>query len=157
MITQTLFVEEIGDWLLEWSKQNRWEGIVAKRKRSKYALDTRSTDWIKIKNFRNIDVVILGYRMKPRFGLLVGLHFPTVSYKPVATVEFGFNPLEKQAFLEVAQQIHTYRDRTGVQWVEPLLCCEIQYLERTESHNLRITSFKRFLPHKNPEDCQWVS
>ncbi|GIM44494.1 ATP-dependent DNA ligase [Collibacillus ludicampi] len=157
VITPTLFVDELGDWLLEWSKQNHWEGIVAKHKRSKYALDTRSSDWIKIKNFRSIDVVILGYRLKPRFGLLVGLHFPTVSYKPVATVELGFNQVEKQAFLEVAKQIHTYRDRRGVQWVEPLLCCEIQYLDRTEKHNLRITSFKRFLPHKNPEECKWVS
>lgn len=157
VITQTLFVEEIGDWLLEWSKQNQWEGIIAKHKRSKYSLDTRSTEWVKIKNFRSIDTVILGYRLKPRFGMIVGLHFPGISYKPVATVEFGFKPEEKQAFLEVAKQIQTYRDRSGVQWVEPLLCCEIQYLERTENHNLRITSFKRFLPQKKPKDCIWLS
>ncbi|GIM48406.1 hypothetical protein DNHGIG_39550 [Collibacillus ludicampi] len=157
VITPTLFVDEIGDWLLEWTKQNHWEGIVAKHKRSQYFLDKRSSEWVKIKNFCTIDAVILGYRLKPNFGLIVGLHFPTISYKPVSTVEFGFKPEEKEAFLGVAKQIHTFRDRNGVQWVEPLLCCEIQYLERTENHNLRITSFKRFLPHKNPEDCKWIS
>lgn len=152
----TLSVEGNGVALKKLTEDRNWEGIVAKRKDSRYATDTRSTDWLKIKNWQEIDAVILGYRREPQFGLIVGLHFPTMHNKPVATVEFGFKPEEKVAFLEVAKQIRTVKDR-HVQWIEPVLCCRIQYLETTERHHLRIVTFKGFLPGKDPEECVWAS
>ncbi len=155
-ITPTLYMDGAGMQLKKMTEERNWEGIVAKRKNSRYVLDTRSTDWLKIKNWKEIDAVILGYRREPQFGLIVGLHFPTMNNKPVATVEFGFKPEEKIAFLEVAKQIHSVKDRYA-QLVEPRLCCRIQYLERTDRHNLRIVSFKGFLPGKTPEECRWIS
>lgn len=100
-------------------------------------------------------MVILGYRLQPRFGIIVGLHFPTMDNKPVATVEFGFSLDERVAFLAVVRQIHTVKDKHA-QWVEPVLCARVQYLERTAFHNLRIVSFKGFLPGKNPDECRWT-
>ena len=88
--------------------------------------------------------------------MVVGLNFPTVRNKPVAVVEFGFKPEKKIASREIAKQIHTKRNR-NTQWIEPHLCYRIQYLERTERHNLRIASFKGFLPGKNPSECKWAS
>jgi len=90
------------------------------------------------------------------FALIVGLQFPTASNKPVATVEFGFKPKEKRAFLEIAKQIHTAKDKR-TQWIEPRLCCRIQFLERTDNHHLRMTSFKSFLFDKKADECLWVS
>ena len=156
IITPTLYMDGIGVRLKKMTEERNWEGIVAKRKDSIYRPDTRSYDWVKIKNWKEIDTVILGYRTKPQFGLIVGLHFPTMHNKPVATVEFGFKPEEKLAFLEVAKQIHTVKDRYA-QWVEPRLCCRIKYLERTESHKLRIAVFESFLPGKDPSECRWIS
>ena len=101
------------------------EVIVAKRKDSTYQLNTRSVDWVKVKNWKTIDMVILGYRLEPQFALVVGLYFPTVRNKPVAVVKFRFKPEEKAAFRAVAQQIHTKKDR-HTQWIEPHLCCRIQ-------------------------------
>ena len=100
--------------------------------------------------------MILAYRLDPQFALVVGLNFPMVPNKPVAVVEFGFKPEEKIAFREIAKQIHTHKLR-NTQWVEPRLCCRIQYLERTETHHLRITSFKGFQFGMNPDECRWVS
>jgi len=77
--------------------------------------------------------------------------------KPIAVVEYGLSPEEKQAFLRIAKQIHTAKDRNGIQWIEPHLCCRVQYLERTENHNLRIVTFKGFIFDKKPESCLWVS
>lgn len=126
---------------------------LSKRKNSKYLLNTRSRDWIKIKNYKLIDTVILGYRTEPHFQLVVGVHFRTVKNKPVAVVEWGLNFEEKQAFLGIAKQLHLKKEK-HTQWIEPKLCCRIQYQDRTDTHHLRNTSFKGFLFNKNPEDCK---
>jgi bifunctional non-homologous end joining protein LigD len=153
VVTPTMYLEEKGKALFDLTKERDMEGIVAKRKDSKYLLDMKSPDWLKIKHFKSIDVVILGYRTNP-FGLVIGLNFRTVKNKPVGVVEFGFKPEEKRLFLELAKQIHTVKDQK-VQWIEPRLCCGIKYLERTDTHQLRMTVFGGFLFEKNPEDCTW--
>ncbi|WAH38633.1 ATP-dependent DNA ligase [Alicyclobacillus dauci] len=156
VLLQTATVEVQGIALKKETEKRGWEGIVAKHRDSIYKPGTRSNQWAKIKNWQQIDTVILGYRRTPQFGLIVGLNFPTVQNKPVAVVEFGFKPEEKRAFLSVAKQLHT-REEKGIQWIEPRLCCRVQYLERTERHHLRIVSFKGFLFDKLPEECKWVS
>jgi bifunctional non-homologous end joining protein LigD len=149
-----MYLEEQGKSLFNLAKKRDLEGIVAKRKNSKYVLDTKSPDWLKIKYFKSIDAVILGYRTNP-FGLVIGLNFRTVKNKPVGVVEFGLKSEEKQLFLELAKQIHTVKDQR-TQWIEPRMCCRIKYLERTDTHQLRTTVFDRFLLDKKPEDCIWI-
>lgn len=153
VIMPTMFVEGQGKALFKLTSERDMEGIVAKRKNSKYLLDTKSPDWLKIKHFKTIDVVILGYRTNP-FGLVIGLNFRTVKNKRVGVVEFGFKQEEKQLFLELAEQLHTVKDQQ-TQWIEPRLCCRIEYLERTDTHQLRATVFRGFLMDKKPEECIW--
>ncbi|SDX47015.1 DNA ligase [Paenibacillus sp. CF384] len=153
LLTKTMFVDGRGKALFAMTKEKNMEGIVAKRKDSSYQLNKTSPDWLKIKHFKSIDTVILGYRTDP-FALVLGLHFRTLRNKPVGTVEFGIKPEEKQAFLALAEQLHTLQDKQ-TQWIEPRLCCRIDYLERTDMHQLRTTIFRGFLPDKLPEDCVW--
>ncbi|MCQ6558432.1 ATP-dependent DNA ligase [Paenibacillus mendelii] len=151
----TMYVHEHGKRLSTLSVERDWEGIVAKRQDTTYITDIRTANWLKIKNFKMIDTVILGYRTVPTFALVVGLHFRTMRNKPVAVVEFGFTADERLAFLQTAEKIQTnYKD--GTQYIEPVLCCKVKYLERTETHHLRTTSFKGFLFDKKPEDCWWL-
>ncbi|GGD60289.1 ATP-dependent DNA ligase [Paenibacillus nasutitermitis] len=154
ILAPTMYIHEHGKKLSSLSVERDLEGIVAKRIDTKYVTDTRSADWLKIKNFKTIDTVILGYRTSPQFALVVGLHFRTVKNKPVAVVEFGFTVDEKLAFLKNAEKIHTVY-RKGIQYIDPQLCCKIQYLERTDTHHLRTTSFKGFVFDKKPEECCW--
>ncbi|MBD0380885.1 ATP-dependent DNA ligase [Paenibacillus sedimenti] len=155
VITPTVFIEERGKDLSAWSKDRDMEGIVAKRKDSKYLLGAETKDWIKIKNPKTIDTIILGYRTEPQFGIVIGLHFKTIKYKPVGIVETGFQEAEKRAFLEIARQLHTKQEKQ-TQWIEPKLCCRIQYLERTDHHQLLDAMFKGFLLDKDPEECYWT-
>ncbi len=154
-ITPTLYLDGQGKALFELTKERDMEGIVAKRKLSRYYVDTKSPDWLKIKHFKTIDVMILGYRTTP-FGLVIGLNFRTVKNKPVGVVEFGFKPADKQLFLVMADQLHTHKDEK-TQWIEPRLCCRIEYLERTDTHHLRTILFRGFLFDKKPEECIWIS
>lgn len=152
----TPYFEGNGIALKAETERRNWEGIVAKRADSVYQPGVRSEKWIKVKNWKQIDTVILGYRTETQFGLVVGLHFPTITNKPVAVVEYGMSPDEKMVFLMVAKDIHTDQ-RKGVQWIEPRLCCRVQYLEYTENHHLRTVSFREFQFNKDPNECRWVS
>ncbi|REE57495.1 bifunctional non-homologous end joining protein LigD [Paenibacillus taihuensis] len=155
VLTKTMYIEGQGRALFDLTKERGLEGIVAKRRDSAYRLDFRSSEWLSVKHVRTVEAVILGYRTKP-FALVIGLHFRSLRNKPVGTVADGLSLADKQAFLAIAEQLHTEKDRqTDTQWIEPRLCCQVDYLDRTDMHQLRTTYFRGFLPHKRPEDCVW--
>lgn len=139
-----------GNNIFQLTKDKGMEGIVGKRSNSTYKTNHRSHDWLKYKHFKVIDTVILGYKENP-FTMLVGKQLSNGKCKPLANVEFGFKPEEKTAFREIAKQIVTKVER-DMMWVEPILCCKVQYLEKTNTGSLRIVSFKGFNFDKVPEE-----
>lgn len=151
----TMFIGGQGIPLFDLMKERDMEGIVAKQKDSKYALDSTSKDWLKIKHLKSIEVIILGFRTNP-FGLVIGLNFKTVKNKPVGVVEYGFMPADKELFWKISKQLMTTKD-DKTQWIEPQLCCRIEYMERTDTHQLGTTLFRGFLLDKKPEACIWES
>ena len=138
-----------GSNIFQLTKDKGMEGIVGKQCNSIYKTNHRSHDWLKYKHFKIIDAVILGYKENP-FTILVGTQI-NGKYKPLANVEFGFKLEEKTAFREIAKQIVTKIER-DMMWVEPILCCKVQYLEKTNTGSLRIVSFKGFNFDKVPEE-----
>lgn len=153
VLMPTLFVEAQGKALFEMMKARNMEGVVAKRKNSIYVPDTRSSEWLKMKHVKTIDVEILGYRMDP-FELVIGLNFRTVKHKPVGAVAEGIAAADKDLFVAVATPLYTVKEG-NTQWMEPRLCCRIDYLDRTDRHQLMMTTFRGFLWDKRPEDCVW--
>lgn len=137
-----------GSNIFQLTKDRGMEGIVGKRINSTYKTNYRSHDWLKYKHFKITDAVILGYKENP-FTMLVGTQI-NGKYKPLANVEFGFKPEEKTAFREIAKQIVTKVER-DMMWLEPRMCCKVQYLEKTNTGSLRIVSFKGFNFDKVPE------
>jgi len=117
---------EKGTALFKLTAEQGLEGIVAKHVYSRYELNTRSKYVLKAKHFRQMDTVILGYKTNP-FALAVA-HFETVRNKPIAVIEHGVTMDQKRAFLAVAKGIHVNKS-DGTQWIEPVLCCRVQYLE----------------------------
>jgi bifunctional non-homologous end joining protein LigD len=140
-----------GNHLFQLTKEKNMEGIIGKRADSIYRINYRSYDWLKFKHFKQTPAIILGYKENP-FTMIVGQFVGKGKPKPVASVEFGFKPEEKQAFRKIAKGIEWKEDR-GVTWIEPVLCCTVQYLEKTENQMLRTVSFKGFNFEKKPEDC----
>ena len=47
--------------MLQHAKELNLEGIIAKKKTSLYKEGTRSRDWLKIKNIKTQDCVVIGY------------------------------------------------------------------------------------------------
>jgi bifunctional non-homologous end joining protein LigD len=138
-----------GNNIFQLTKEKGMEGIVGKRSNSTYKTNHRSNDWLKFKHFKITDAVILGYKENP-FTMLVGKQLSNGKYKALANMEFGFKPDEKTAFRKIANQIVTKVERE-MMWLEPILHCKVQYLEKTNSGMLRIASFKEFNFEMVPE------
>ncbi|CAG7621835.1 DNA ligase [Paenibacillus allorhizosphaerae] len=152
-LLKTVCLESKGNALFELTAKQCMEGIVAKRKTSAYKLNMRSPDWLKIKHTQTIDAAIVGYRTNP-FQLLIGLQFRTVKNKLVGTVQAGLEAEHREWFFEQIQR-DGIRQEGDTFWVEPRLCCRIQYKDRSDTHQLRYTRFVSFLPDKRVEDCVW--
>lgn len=149
VITPSILGE--GKRLFNLTKNRGMEGIVAKRIDSTYQINKRSYDWLKYKHFKITDAIILGFKESP-FALIVGIRLKNGKDRPIANVEFGFKTEEKIAFRKIAKDL-VIKNINETYWIEPVLCCSIQYLEKTESNKLRIVSFKEFKLDKSPEDC----
>jgi bifunctional non-homologous end joining protein LigD len=149
-----------GEALLEATREQGLEGVVAKRLGSTYRPGTRTRDWVKVKHRRPLDVVIGGYTAGSgtragTFGaLLVGL--PTDGELRFAGgVGTGFS----HAVLEdLADRLRPLRTSTcpftpappasearGATWVEPVLGATVEIAELTNDGLVRQASFVRLL------------
>lgn len=52
---------EVGGVLLDFCRQHRLEGVVAKRRGSRYRAGERTTDWVKVKCELDADLVVIGW------------------------------------------------------------------------------------------------
>ena len=151
-----------GDAMLEAARANGLEGILAKRRNSKYE-GRRSTEWYKIKVNWNQEFVIGGFTHGERdyfSSLVLGL-YERDRLIHVGQVGTGFNdkslreiysrmePLivKKSPF---AGSVKALRDVT---WVRPELVAEIKFLEFTPDGLLRAPVFVGLRLDKNPSDC----
>jgi DNA ligase D-like protein (predicted ligase)/DNA ligase D-like protein (predicted 3'-phosphoesterase) len=139
------------------------EGVMAKRKDSRYEPGLRSGAWLKIKTQRSCDCVITGYTpgqggRSTAFGaLLLGL-YENGNLIPVGKVGTGFSD---QLLVELMEQfaplVTTVPQLPGVRgkvvWLEPVLVCDVGYMEVTRDRKLRIPRFIRIRTDKAAADC----
>ncbi len=146
-----------GAAVLQTAEQQGLEGVVAKRLASVYEPGRRSPDWVKVKLVGREDFLIGGWipgkgRRDDHIGaLLLGERDADGSLRHVGRAGTGFTdaelarlkarlaPLRRATspFGSGAQKIPT-----EAVFVEPLLSCEVEYLERTQSGTLRAPSYK---------------
>ena len=142
--------------------QQNLEGIVAKRKDSKYYFDKRTKDWIKCKNLKDDDYVVCGYIPKENSitSIVLGQYANgRLQYKGHVTLGVGGEGFRKVRELPVieAPPFAVPAGNEDAVWVTPALCCAVKYMEKTESGGLRQPVFKGIRPDKAPEDCVEVS
>ena len=151
---------EDGEKLWEIVKKLNIEGVMAKKKDSPYK-EGRHSYWLKIKYFKTVDAIIVGYTpgkgiRENTFGaLLLALNSPRgLSF--IGKVGTGFDDELSRYILSRVKKSNcpvVNPPEYKVVWVRPELVCEVQYLEVTKDLKLRAPSFKRLRFDKNPEDC----
>lgn len=156
-------VEGEGKKLFKEAQRRNLEGIVAKRKASKYHLGKRSADWLKIKHTKTTEAVIVGYT-KPKglrnyFGALILGIYRDGDLVAAGNVGTGFSENTLKALYEQLQKIETKSCPLDVPvkvpdsiWVQPILVCEVRYGDITEDQILRHTTFVTLRKDKSPED-----
>ena len=140
------------------AKQHDLEGIVAKRKDSRYFMDKRTKDWIKCKNLKDDDFVVCGYIEKENnvVSLVLGQYEnQNMIYMGHVTLGVRGEPFykiqslprrEEPPFAVPAGNVHAI-------WVEPSTVCTVKYMEKTASGGLRQPVFKGMRDDKAPEEC----
>jgi bifunctional non-homologous end joining protein LigD len=145
-----------GAALLEATRNQGLEGVVAKRLDSRYEPGRRSSCWVKVKNVQRETFVVGGWlpgegRRRARVGaLLVGEREPGGELRYVGRVGSGFT----EATLEDLARRLTPLERPDSPftagpkppkeaiWVEPVLEAEVEFRERTRTRTLRAPTFK---------------
>ncbi|MCM1529715.1 MAG: hypothetical protein NC093_06945 [Alistipes sp.] len=152
------FIEKNGTAFYELAKRQELEGIVAKRKDSKYYFDKRTKDWIKIKYMQDDDFVILGYVPKENNmnSVILGQYRKNrLVYKGHVTLGVGGDPFRKIKFLDRTSCPFSEvpQGNENAVWVKSELVCTVKYMMKTESGGMRQPVFKGLREDKLPEEC----
>jgi len=147
------------------ARENKLEGVVAKRLDTPYLPGARSPDWIKVKFDRTGDYVIGGWRSGARRlgGLLVGVPGPQ-GLKFRGRVGGGIGGAAEKELLAALGPLAVgespfaagavpREDARGAHWVSPDLVVEVRYGNRTPDGRLRFPRFLRLRPDKTPAEC----
>jgi bifunctional non-homologous end joining protein LigD len=148
------------------ARENRLEGVVAKRVDTPYVPGLRSPDWVKVKFDRTGDYVIGGWRPGARRlgGLLVGVPGPDGRLSFRGRVGGGISGAAERELLSVLEPLAApaspftpgavpREDARGAHWVRPELVVEVRYGNRTPDKRLRFPRFLRLRPDKTPAEC----
>ncbi|MFB3737771.1 MAG: non-homologous end-joining DNA ligase [Candidatus Velamenicoccus archaeovorus] len=162
------FVDGEGLRLVEAARSLGLEGVVAKRKGSRYHPGRRTPDWRKVKLTNTQDCVILGWTpgqggRAGTFGALLVGAYVGGELRWVGQVGTGFTRQTLDRVLErltpLVREDPPSPDRDlaqvrGATFVEPTVVCVVEYLEITRSTNkMRAPSFKGLRDDKLPEEC----
>ena len=155
-------IENNGVAFYQLAQQQNLEGIVAKRRESRYYFDKRTKDWIKCKNLKDEDYVVCGYIPKGNGmnSIVLGQYADDkLKYKGHVTLGVG-----GEGFRKIREQPHVpsppFEVPAGHEnavWIEPSLCCTVRYMEKTASGGLRQPVFKGIREDKEPRECAQIT
>ena len=168
----TDYIEASATDILHAVRQEGLEGLIGKRKNSRYEPGKRSGAWIKYRVNRGQELVIGGY-IPGSHGLdsIVVGYYRGRDLVYVARVRNGFVPASRRQlfaklrlleipdcpFVNLPEKSHsrwgeglTAEDMKKCVWLRPELVAQIEFLEWTESDHLRHSKFAGLREDKDP-------
>lgn len=122
------------------------EGVIAKRRKSRYQHDKRSPDWVKFKNLHRISCLVAGYEpgegSRKHFGaMLLALIDEHGEVVPIGKVGTGFT------------RVDTHVIKALIDDGAEVLIAEIECLNLTSGNTLRFPVFRGLRSDISPTDC----
>jgi bifunctional non-homologous end joining protein LigD len=160
-----------GESLYSAAKEQRLEGVIAKKADSPYRPGKRTRDWLKIKTHGRQEFLIAGYtkgqgRRAGRLGALVlavnrggELHYvgncgTGFTDEEIDELRRRLRPLERKTSpFAVVPKMPKVR-RGDVVWVTPKLVCEVEFVEWTHDGRLRAPSYQGLREDKAPAEVR---
>ncbi|MGM0900677.1 MAG: ATP-dependent DNA ligase [Bacillota bacterium] len=131
LVAKVKYIEGHGSPYFDLVKQQGLEGIVLKRKDSRYEVGKRSQAWLKVINYQFEDVLITGFR-KGEFGILLTF----LDGKAAGIMEF----MPPDARKELYRDQKVISEDNKFTFIEPVKC-QVKYRNLTKDGLLRIPSF----------------
>ncbi|MBT1699552.1 non-homologous end-joining DNA ligase [Fulvivirgaceae bacterium PWU4] len=159
-------VDGEGKVLFREMQKTHFEGMIAKRKQSKYLIGKRSSDWLKIKNIQTMEAVVVGFTdpkgSRKHFGSLLLGAFKKGKLVFIGGVGTGFTDqsltdvyAKLKPLIRKSSPLHVPIKQTpDMTWVDPLLVCNIAYAEITDDGSVRHAVFQGLRVDKAPEDVR---
>jgi bifunctional non-homologous end joining protein LigD len=158
-----------GQALFEAAREQGLEGVVSKKRQSRYQPGKRSRDWLKVKTQGRQEFIIAGWtkgqgRRADGFGSLVLAVKEGGELRWVGNVGTGFDDREIDRLLQKLRPLRRDtspfpeppkmpRVRKGdVQWVEPKLVAEVRFAEWTHDGRLRAPVYLGLREDKEAEE-----
>ncbi|WP_296377712.1 MULTISPECIES: non-homologous end-joining DNA ligase [unclassified Pseudonocardia] len=154
--------------LLEVAREHRLEGVVAKRRASRYEPGRRSPSWTKTALISTQEVVIGGWtvgagrRAGTLGALLLGARDVAGRLRYLGNVGTGFTEAALRDLLVRLGPLHTSRSpfddevprelTRGVTWVAPQLVGEVVYRTLTGDQRLRHAAWRGLRPDRDPDE-----
>jgi len=153
--------------VLERTRADGWEGIIAKRGDSAYVPGGRNQNWLKIKHENDVEVVIVGWQpgqgnRTGSIGSLALARPDTGGLRYVGKVGTGFTlamlddllrklrPLERNT---PPVDVTEFRSEVAtVKWVRPTLIGEVAFAEFSSTGLLRQSRWRGLRPDKTVDD-----
>ncbi len=144
-----------GQALWEAAGKLQLEGIIAKRRSSRYQMGKRSADWLKIKYRQSEEVVIIGYTegSGDRVGTFGALHIAEQHGDQLVyrgKVGTGFDGHKMKEIIAILQKVGNINkpikektpDDKVTTWVCPEVTCEVQFASITDNGTYREPIFQ---------------
>ncbi|MCW3123971.1 MAG: ligD [Flavipsychrobacter sp.] len=142
-------IQERGKDFFAAVKKQGLEGMIAKRADSVYTENSRSNDWLKVKNVVMEEAVIAGYTeargSRKHFGALVLGVYKKGKLIYIGHTGTGFNNASLKELYQKLQPLVTDKNPFGIKvpvnapvtWVKPELVCNLKYSEITDEGHRR--------------------
>jgi bifunctional non-homologous end joining protein LigD len=163
------------DVLVEEIKKLKLEGIIAKRRDSRYESGERSGAWVKLKFSPEQEFVVGGYkRGTPLESLVVG-YYDGKTLLCAGKVRQGLNPRNRRELAERFRPLQTDRcpffnlpnskkshwgegitaeQMAEIQWLKPKDVVQVSFTEWTEGGNLRHGTYRGLREDKRPTEVR---
>jgi bifunctional non-homologous end joining protein LigD len=160
---ETIFYTRNGKSLWKKVIRAKLEGVMAKRN-SSYFPGKRIDAWLKIKNLKTVDVIIIGFSQKKRIiSALCMAVYKNNKLHYIGRVGTGFT----ESFLKdlypklnkiISKKISVENppknwQKHNIKWLKPKFVAEVQYLETSKMKILRAPSFMRLRYDKLVKEC----
>lgn len=143
-ISKSRYIFENGIEFFNLTKKLGLEGIVAKKVDGKYVIGKRTSEWIKIKNLIDEDLIICGVLLDENNqikDLILGeSKNKKLTYR--GKVFLNISKEEQKIILNFAKKSKVATPyfenlNPNIIWIKPSLICTIQYMMRTRDGNMR--------------------
>jgi bifunctional non-homologous end joining protein LigD len=160
-------VEDEGRMLFNEMQKMNLEGIIAKKKNSKYYVGKRTSDWLKIKNVQSQEAIIVGFTdpkgSRQHFGSLLLAVKNKGKLVSIGNVGTGFDDKSlkdlhyklKKIIRKTSPLDVPIKQTPDITWVEPQLVCNIKFTEITDDGSVRHPVFQGLRVDKSSREIEY--